>query len=332
MVGRAALTAGSLVAAGAATLAWSTLAEPRLFALRRIDMPVLPPGTWPIRILHLSDLHIVPGQQRKTGWVSSLADLRPDLVVNTGDTLSHLKAVPAALAAFGDLLDIPGAFVFGNNDYYAPVPKSPHRYFMKPTTIYRGAPLPWQDLRAAQVERGWQDLTNAKNTITVRGQKIALAGVDDPYTKRDRYEKIAGPADPDAIVRIGVTHAPEPRVLDRFAADGYDVLLAGHTHGGQVRLPGIGALVTNCGIDRSRARGLSRGVRTPCSTSPPAWGSSPYMPIRFCCRPEASLITLRPPGDPDGAIEQTDSAIRSGSTRADGRQTEPWPAPATRRE
>src|SRR5664279_5010936 len=287
------------------------------------------PGTWPIRILHLSDLHIVPGQLRKSGWVSSLADLRPDLVVNTGDTLSHVKAVPAALAAFGDLLDIPGAFVFGNNDYYAPVPKSPHRYFMKPTTIYRGAPLPWQDLRAAQVERGWQDLTNAKNTITVRGQKIALAGIDDPYTKRDRYDKIAGRADPDAIVRIGVVHAPEPRVLDQFAADGYDVLLAGHTHGGQVRLPGIGALVTNCGIDRSRARGLSRWGSHALLNVSAGLGSSPYMPIRFCCRPEASLITLRPREDPNSEAELMGSGTRSRA-RDEGRASGARQTSATR--
>ena len=96
-----------------------------MFALRRVDLPVLEPGAWPIRVLHLSDLHIVPGQQRKTAWVSALADLRPDLVINTGDTLSHLKAVPAAVAAFGELLDVPGAFVFGNNDFYAPGAASP---------------------------------------------------------------------------------------------------------------------------------------------------------------------------------------------------------------
>ena len=267
----------------------------RLFALRRIDLPVLDPGAWPIRLLHLSDLHIVPGQQRKTAWVRALADLRPDLVINTGDTLSHLKAVPAAVAAFGDLLDVPGAFVFGNNDFYAPVRKSPHRYFLPSgESVPRGAPLPWQDLRAAQVERGWLDLNNAKGNITVRGQRIALAGVNDPYTRRDRYEQIAGPADRDAVVRIGVTHAPEPRVLDRFAADGYDLVLAGHTHGGQVRVPGIGALVTNCGIDRSRARGLSRwGSHTLLNVSA-GLGTSPYLPMRFCCRPEATLITLQP--------------------------------------
>ena len=130
--------------------------------------------------------------------------------------------------------------------------------------------------------------------LTVRGQRIALAGVDDPYTRRDRYDLIAGPADRDAVVRIGVAHAPEPRVLDCFAADGYDLVLAGHTHGGQVRLPGSGALVTNCGIDRSRARGMSRwGSHTVLNVSA-GLGTSPYMPMRFCCRPEATLITLAP--------------------------------------
>src|SRR6478752_3575601 len=251
------LAAGSIGAAGVGTLAFSTLVEPRMFTLRRFDLPVLDPGAWPIRLLHISDLHISPGEPRKTAWVSALADLRPDLVINTGDTLSHLKAVPAAVAAMGELLDVPGAFVFGNNDFNAPVPKSPHLYFAPSRgQPRRGAPLPWQDLRAAQVERGWVDLNNSRTRLSVRGQRIALAGVNDPYTKRDRYHRIGGSADRDAVVRIGLAHAPEPRVLDLFAADGYDLVLAGHTHGGQVRIPGIGALVTNCEIDRSRARGL----------------------------------------------------------------------------
>ena len=68
---------------------------------------------------------------------------------------------------------------------------------------------------------------------------------------------MAGPADPAADLRLGVLHSPEPPVMDRFAADGYDLLLAGHTHGGQLRVPGFGALATNCGIDRARVSGLS---------------------------------------------------------------------------
>ena len=91
-----------------------------------------------------------------------------------------------------------------------------------------------------------------------------------------------------------MAHAPEPRILDRFAADRYDVVLAGHTHGGQVRLPRFGALVTNCDLDRSRARGLSRwGAHTLLNVSA-GLGTSPYLPLRFCCRPEATLITLQP--------------------------------------
>jgi predicted MPP superfamily phosphohydrolase len=289
-----AAAAGGLALTGVATAAWSTLVEPRAFTLRRVDLPVLDHGAWPIRVLHLSDLHIVPDQRRKIEWVSALADLRPDLVINTGDTLSHLRAVPTALAAFGDLLDLPGAFVFGNNDFYAPVPKSPHRYFMprSPAPI-RGTSLPWQDLRAGMAERGWIDLNNDKTTIDLRGQRLALAGVNDAYTKRDHYELIEGPADQDAVLRLGVTHTPEPRILDRFALDGYDLILAGHTHGGQIRVPGLGAVVTNCGLDRSRARGVSRwGSHTMLNVSA-GLGTSPYMPMRLCCRPEATLLTLR---------------------------------------
>ena len=117
---------------------------------------------------------------------------------------------------------------------------------------------------------------------------MTLTGIDDAHLRRDRYARVAGPVDGFAI---GVTHTPQRRVLDAMAADGHRLLLAGHTHGGQVRLPGVGALVTNCDLERARARGLS--------TYGDAWlhvsaglGTSPYAPVRLCCRPEASLLTL----------------------------------------
>lgn len=307
-------------ALGAGVALYATVVERHWFALRRVTVPVLATGARPLRVLHLSDLHMLPGQRRKARWVSGLARLHPDLVVMTGDTLSSSDAVAPAVHAFGPLLDIPGAFVLGNNDFYAPEPKSPHRYFTRRTHVRREVDLPWPELRDALTDRGWADLDNARAIVTVGGapgpgatgpaeptgpgmpapeapggggrRQIALAGVNDPHTRRDRYGVIEGPANPDAVVRIGVTHSPEPRVLDRFAADGYDVILAGHTHGGQVRIPGVGAVVTNCGIDRSRARGLSRwGASTWLNVSA-GLGNSPYMPVRFCCRPEATLLTL----------------------------------------
>ncbi len=112
-----------------------------------------------------------------------------------------------------------------------------------------------------------------------------------------RYDQVAGPADPAADLRLGVLHSPEPALLDQFADDGYNLLLAGHTHGGQLRLPGTGALVTNCGIPRSMASGLHRypagqGDADPWLHVSAGLGTSPYAPMRFCCRPEATLLTL----------------------------------------
>ncbi len=289
-----AVAAATLGAACVAAFAYGWLVEPRLFALRRIEVPVLRPGSLPIRLLHLSDLHLIPTDDRKVAWISGLARLHPDVVVNTGDTLAHRRSVPTAVAAFGTLLDVPGAFVFGNNDFQEPVRKSPHRYFVRNAPIKTGRALPWRDLRAAQAERGWIDLTNRRGTVTVRDQRIAFAGVDDPHTRRDHYDQIAGPADDQAVVRIGVVHSPEPNVLDRFAADGYELILAGHTHGGQVRMPFVGALTSNSGLDRSRARGLSRwGASTWLNVSA-GIGANPHLPVRFCCRPEVTLLTLVP--------------------------------------
>ena len=145
-----------------------------------------------------------------------------------------------------------------SNDYYAPQPKNPLKYFWPDHKRVHGDPLPWRDLRDGMLARGWLDLTNAAGELTVGGRRIVFAGVDDSHLKRDRYDLVAGPADPSADVRIGLAHSPEPRVLDRFAADGYDLLLCGHTHGGQLRVPFYGALVTNCGIDRDRVRWLHR--------------------------------------------------------------------------
>jgi predicted MPP superfamily phosphohydrolase len=162
-----------------------------------------------------------------------------------------------------------------------------------------GEKLPWRDLRVCFVVRGWLDLTNARGELTVDGRRIAFAGLDDPHLKLDRYEQVAGPADPTADLRIGVVHSPEPRVLDRFAADGYDLLLCGHTHGGQLRVPFYGALVTNCGIPRDKARWLHRWTQPTAERPNGTWlhisaglGTSPYAPVRFACPPEATLLTL----------------------------------------
>jgi uncharacterized protein len=286
-----------LVVAGAATLAYASLVERNLFTLRHFDVPVLAPDAEPLRILHLSDLHLTPYQQRKQAWVAALAGTDPDLVAVTGDNMAHPDAVPAVAAALGPLLELPGVFVFGSNDYAGPVWRNPLSYFDRDRAYVQGEPLPYDELRTLLTDAGWADLNNARGTVKAGGRTIEAVGVDDPHVERDQYEAVGGTASAGADVHLGLTHSPEPYVLDAMAADGFTLLLAGHTHGGQVRVPGVGALVTNCGLDRRMARGLHRWPGGP----RPAWlhvsaglGTHPTAPIRFACRPEASILTLIP--------------------------------------
>jgi len=302
------------IGTGAAALAYASVIERNAFTLREQTLPVLAPGTATLRILHISDLHMTPNQRLKQHWVRELDGLEPDLVINTGDNLAHPRAVPAVAQALGPLLARPGLFVFGSNDYFGPQPKNPLKYFDRDHERVYGPPLPWQDLRAVFTEHGWLDATHTRRALRVGDVRIAAAGVDDPHIDRDRYGTIAGEADPDADLRLALTHSPEPRVLDRFAEDGYDLALAGHTHGGQLCLPGFGALVTNCGIDRSRVKGPSRwGAHMHLHVSA-GLGTSPYAPARFFCPPEASLLTLVP-APQTASVPRTEGAVSPFATR-----------------
>jgi predicted MPP superfamily phosphohydrolase len=293
---RSFISAGAgLAAAGAVTFAYASLIERNLFTLRRFDVPVLEPDAEPLRILHISDLHMMPNQRRKQAWVAALVGTDPDLVVVTGDNMASPQSVPGVLRALDPFLSVPGAFVFGSNDYRGPVWKNPLQYLLPDREYVQGVELPAEDLRAALTDAGWADLNNARTVLKAGGRSVELVGVDDPHVERDDYPAVSGPASEGADLHIGVTHTPSVAVLDAMAADGFSLLLAGHTHGGQVRLPGYGALTTNCDLPHSMARGLHRWP------SSDAWlhvsaglGTHPTAPIRFSCRPEASMLTLIP--------------------------------------
>jgi predicted MPP superfamily phosphohydrolase len=296
--------AGAGAAIGAAGLVYAAGIEARNFVVRRVEIPCLPEGHRPLRVLHVSDLHLTPTQGMKRRWLASLADLEPDLVVNTGDNMGHLESVAPLVEGFGRLLDVPGVFVPGSNDYFAPTMRNP-LWYLFPDDGHRNtntAKLPWQDLRDAFERRGWTDLTNARGRLVVGDTSIAFVGVDDPHLDYDDLDAVAGMAPDDVDLRIGVAHAPYLRVLDQYARDGYDITFAGHTHGGQVCLPVKGAIVTNCDLDTKRAKGLHRHPADSRPGDPESsWlhvsagaGTSPYAPIRLCCRPEATLLTLLP--------------------------------------
>ena len=294
---RSLITLGAgLVAAGGATLAYASLIERNLFTLRRYDVPVLEPDAEPLRILHISDLHMMPDQRRKQAWVAGLLGTDPDLVIVTGDNMASPSSVPGVLRALDPFLSVPGAFVFGSNDYRGPVWGNPLRYVLPGEREYvQGVDLPFEELRAAFTDAGWADLNNARVTVKAGGRSIELAGVDDPHIHRDDYPSISGSVSAGADLHLGVTHTPAVGVLDAMAADGFELLLAGHTHGGQVCVPGYGALTTNCDLPHAMAKGLHRWPGSD------AWlhvsaglGTHPTAPVRFACRPEASVLTLIP--------------------------------------
>ena len=227
---------------------------------------------------------------------SALDALNPDLVINTGDNLSDARAVPDVLAALGPLLSRPGVFVFGTNDYWAPRLVNPLKYLLDQKREPSYVNLPWKGMRAAFIEHGWRDATHQRLEFKAGGLRLAVTGTDDAHHDLDDYDSVAGAPNPDADLALGVTHAPYRRVLDRFAADDYSLVLAGHTHGGQICLPGERALVTNADIDRERASGLHRYGDMWLEVSN-GLGTSKFAPVRIFCRPSAALLTLTPRED-----------------------------------
>ena len=282
---------GGLAVAGAAGLSYS-MWEARQYTLRRRKVPVLPAGSHDLRVLHVSDVHLTPDQPKKAAWLQALGELEPDLVVNTGDNMATPDSVPVVLDAFEPLFECPGVYVFGSNDYYAARPKNPARYLL-PDRKQRihGRDLPWEDVDTAFTAAGWTNVSNVRTAIDVAGTSVAVVGVDDPHLDLDVYPEPDPTWGSGAALRIGVTHAPYLRVVDAMADDDAALVLAGHTHGGQLRVPGFGALVTNCDLPPSQASGLSEHGGAWLHVSA-GLGTSPYAPVRFACLPEATLLTL----------------------------------------
>lgn len=300
--GRALL--GTACGLGVAALAWS-LVEARWYVLRQVQVPVLAPGQAELRVLHLSDLHLTPRSTRLADWVRDLDSLDPHLVVDTGDNWACAEALPLVEHALAPHLARPGVFVFGSNDYEGPRLKNPARYLRADSRgpSDRSVSLPWHDLRDRFTAAGWTDLTNTRATLPVADRRIAFVGTDDAHLDLDVMPSRAGTAT-EVDLYVGVTHAPYRRVLDAFHADGVDLAVAGHTHGGQLAVPGYGALTTNCDLDTRRAKGLHGwpGARPDARGGAGSmWlhvsgglGTSPYTPVRFACRPEATLLRLVP--------------------------------------
>jgi len=266
------------------------------YKVREFSVPILPSGSRDIRVLHFSDLHLIPHRKREIAYIKSWAALKPDLVVSTGDFLAHPDAIKTSLSALDGLLDLPGLYVFGSNDYYAPRFKNPLSYLQKDNgTRKLGSKLDTETLDQELTKRGWINLNNRRTSILIHGLDIDVRGTDDAHLALDDYTRVAGK--PSSDISIGVTHAPYKRVLDEMSHDSIDLIFAGHTHGGQVRIPwidGSRSLTTNCDLPNWRSRGLTKVDGEPWLNVSAGIGFSPFAPIRLLCPSEVSLLNLTP--------------------------------------
>ena len=161
--------------------------EARAFVVRRVRVPVLPPGRRELRVLHISDIHLMGHQNRKREFVSRLAGLRPDLVIDTGDNISQPSALAPLLTALGELLRRPGAFVFGSNDLSAPRFRNPIGYLFGNSRPHRveSPEMPWRRMRDAFTAAGWVYLENRSARLQVAGLTIDLRGTGDAHHDLD---------------------------------------------------------------------------------------------------------------------------------------------------
>ena len=269
---------------------------PMAYKIRRSSLPILPSGAADIRILHFSDLHLTPKRNWLIRDIKSWVNLKPDLIISTGDLIAHKEAIEPLINSLGRLLEIPGLFVFGSNDYYAPRFRNPITYLIPDKGERKfGEKLDWKFLEKELSKDGWKSLIHKKESIKINGVTIEVRGTDDAHLELDNYPLVAGQVGKEADVSFGVTHAPYKRVLAAMAQDELDVVFAGHTHGGQIRLPWPGggkALTTNCDLETWRASGLSKISDEPWLNVSAGMGYNPYAPIRLFCPPEVSLITL----------------------------------------
>ncbi len=321
-------------AIGASALVWGTL-ERRSPVLRRwsITLPAERQIS-PVKILHISDLHLFRGQEFIIDFLCDIAAREEiDFVITTGDNFGSRHALDMVIAAHEPFFHLPGAFVFGSNDYFSAKPKNWLRYLKRtqgidPRKPLRLPDLPTDALAAAFASAGWINLNNASAGLRLwktdpatpdtgslpvldaqqrASARLALTGVDDPHINRDHPADLPSTWAQPGVLSVGITHAPYQRVLDGWTLAGADVILAGHTHGGQIGLPGVTSLVTNCDLPPSHGRGLHRWTVADPSQylgevvegEYRSWlhvsaglGTSPFAPLRIATRPEASIITI----------------------------------------
>ncbi len=273
---------------GLLCVAYGVFVERRWFRLTRYRVDILPAdGPESLTVLHLSDLHYVRGDRKMARFLTAIPT--PDLTVVTGDIVGEPEAVEESVAVLAGVRGrLASYFVLGSNDYYVPAPFNYFRYFLPWRTRRKGKRGRAAELVAQLEASGWVHLGNVRRDVGLDGLAMEVAGLDDPHIGRHDLRVV--PRRSPERFGLAVVHSPD--AAPELVALGYDFVVAGHTHGGQVRLPLVGALVTNSHLPRRLSSGLIRMGPAYLHISP-GMGTSKFAPFRFLCRPEATLLDFR---------------------------------------
>jgi predicted MPP superfamily phosphohydrolase len=276
----------------AAAVAVYPFVEARLYRLTTRVVTV-PPRAPALDVLHLSDAHLTEGNERLRSFLEGLPKALgspPDLILATGDMIEDDSGITPLLRSLAGLEARHGAFyVHGSHDYYQAAGASYTKYFTGDRSGGTSRPADVARLERGYAELGWVGLNNSSARLDIGGSTVVLSGVDDPYLDRHRTTHIERSVADD--LALALLHAPD--IVSEWALHAFDVVFAGHTHGGQVRVPLMGAVVTNCSLPSGLAMGLTLVGHTWLHVSP-GLGTGRYTPIRFNARPEATLLQLRP--------------------------------------
>ena len=235
---------------------------------KTLRLPNLPKELDSLSIAHLSDLHMTGklGREFYDVIVDETNALEADLVVVTGDILERHACLPWIESTLGRLQARYGRFfVLGNHE------------------LRLGDVSP---LRTALGNAGLTDLGTRFEELEIRGTKVLIAGNELPWF--GRAPAIQQSAIGNSQYRILLSHTPDQ--LRWAKSNGFDLMLAGHNHGGQIRLPYLGALITPSRFGYRYAGGLYHEPPTLLHVSRGLAGTHL---IRLNCPPELALLTLK---------------------------------------
>jgi predicted MPP superfamily phosphohydrolase len=241
-------------------------------------------------VLHISDTHLIARDKKLIAFIRSLPGRIPvpDLIVATGDLIEDNSGIGPITTALNALPARHGRFyVLGSHDYYQSHFQSYLKYFTGRRHAIKATAADTKSLEERLRGAGWVAVTNRTEQIQTEVGTVRVSGVDDPYLRREETDHIERAS--DEVLAIGLAHAPD--VVSQWMLQGFDLVFTGHTHAGQVRVPGFGAVVTNSSLPTELAGGLHR-VGSGWLHVSPGLGTGRFAPIRFNCRPEATLLEI----------------------------------------